>query len=96
LVTLRWRASNMNGAIGDVGFELVEKDGKRFIHVKDATGRKVVLRLEYSIDKDVLTIKGAVSKAWTAIFDDEPTKAVEFKPGKSQAEPGSVLSSDPL
>lgn len=82
LVTLRWRASKMNGAVGNMGFDLVEKDGKRFVHVKDATGREIVLKLEYSIDKDVLTIKGAVSKAWTSIFDDEPTKAVAFKPGK--------------
>jgi hypothetical protein len=82
LVTLRWRASKMNGAVGDMGFELIEKDGKRFIHVKDAMGKEVVLKLEYSINKDVLTIKGAVCKAWTGIFDDEPTKAIEFKPGK--------------
>ena len=82
LVTLRWRASKMNGAVGDMGFELIEKDGRRFIHVKDATGKEVVLKLEYSINKDVLTIKGAASKAWTGIFDDEPTKAIEFKPGK--------------
>lgn len=82
LVTLRWRASKMNGAVGDMGFDLVEKDGKRFIHVKDAAGREVVLKLEYTIDKDVLTIKGATSKAWTGVFDDDTTKAVAFKPGK--------------
>jgi hypothetical protein len=80
-VTLRWRSDQMNGAVGDMDFELVEKDGKRFINVKDATGKEVVLRLEYSVAKDVLTIKGAVSKAWTGIFDDL-TKAVAFKPGK--------------
>lgn len=82
LVTLRWRSGKMNGAVGDMGFELVEKDGKRRMNVKDAAGKEVVLSLEYTVEKDVLTIKGAVSKAWTGIFDDEPTKAVAFKPGK--------------
>lgn len=82
LVTLRWRANKMNGTVGDMNFDLIEKDGKRFIHIKDATGKEVVLRLEYAIDRDLLTIKGAVSKAWTGIFDDEPTQAVAFKTGK--------------
>ena len=75
LVALRWRSGKMNGAVGDMGFELVEKDGKRFINVRDAAGKEVVLSMEYSIASDVLTLKGAVSKAWTGIFDDEPTKA---------------------
>ena len=82
LVTLRWRSGKMNGAVGDMGFELVEKDGKRLINVKDAAGIGVALSLEYTVERDVLTIKGAVSKAWTGIFDDEPTKALAFKPGK--------------
>ncbi len=81
-MTLRWQSGGMNGAVGDVGFELVERGGRRLIQVKDAAGKEVALALEYTVTGDVLTIKGAVSKAWTGLFDDDPTKAVTFRPGK--------------
>ncbi len=82
LVTLRWRLGKMNGAVGGVGFELVEKGGKRFIKINDASGRQPVLVLEYSLAADVLTIQGATNKAWTGIFDDDVTRAAVFKPGR--------------
>lgn len=80
LVTLSWRSGKMNGIVGNVGFELAEKEGKRFINVKDFTGRQVVLTLEYSLASDVLTVKGAINKNWTATFDDDLKKATAFKP----------------
>ncbi len=80
LITLGWRSGKMNGAVGNVWFEVVEKGGKRFIHVKDVTGREVVLALEYSVAYDVLTVKGAINKAWTATFDEDRPKAIAFRP----------------
>jgi hypothetical protein len=74
-------------------FELVEEKGKRSIQIRQ--GGKT-FTLEYSIDKDALTLQGAGAVRWVFFFSSDSyvdfTKATPFRGGNAP----SRLSADEL
>jgi hypothetical protein len=63
-------------------YELMEKDGKRFIKISEQGGKKepkVRAIVEYSLKSDELTIKGGLIPAAWGFWDVDLTKGVLFK-----------------
>ncbi len=73
-----------NSAVASSGgmFELMEKDGKRYIKtVPDPRAVGPEITLEYSIKGDELIVKGGVVRNWAG-WDADLTKAIPFRHGK--------------
>jgi hypothetical protein len=85
-VMFGWRSQDIgNGMAGGEDFELVEKDGKRSIKIKNRFSRKVLFVLDYSSTSDKLTVKDGMLKAgvWGAYdYAVDLTKATAFRPGQ--------------
>lgn len=62
-------------------FELVEEGGKRSIKIK-MDAQKSEIPLDYSLNKDVMTVKGGVVKGWAVLYEVDFAKAISFKAGK--------------
>jgi hypothetical protein len=77
----------------DSRFELVEKEGKRSIQIRQNPKAKA-LTLQYSIDGDTLTLKGAGAARWAFFLSSEAyadfTKGTPFRAGNA----ASRLSAD--
>jgi hypothetical protein len=82
-VMLGWKSDTIGvGRLGGQDFELVEKEGKRSIKVKNRFSGKEFFSLDYSVASDILTLKGGKIYIWVPEYTVDLTKTTTFKPGK--------------